>query len=64
PPAVEENGARLRFFITSQHTTDQLRAAADAVAACVAQLCPAGNSNGHSANGNGAASPQRGALRR
>ncbi|MCA9267757.1 MAG: aminotransferase class I/II-fold pyridoxal phosphate-dependent enzyme, partial [Planctomycetales bacterium] len=64
PPAVEENGARLRFFITSQHTTDQLRAAADAVAACVAQLRPAGPSNGHSANGNGAASPQRGALRR
>ena len=31
-PAVEENAARLRFFITSSHTSDQIRTTVDAVA--------------------------------
>lgn len=31
-PAVEEGKARLRFFITAEHTEDQLRATADALA--------------------------------
>ncbi len=31
-PAVEEGKARLRFFVTAEHTEAQLRAAADAVA--------------------------------
>jgi len=30
-PAVEENAARLRFFITSQHTEEQIRYAIDAI---------------------------------
>jgi 8-amino-7-oxononanoate synthase len=32
-PAVEENAARLRFFISSTHTADQIRYAIDALAA-------------------------------
>jgi len=31
-PAVEERAARLRFFITSNHTTEQIRATVRAVA--------------------------------
>ena len=30
-PAVEETAARLRFFITSEHTEQQIRDAVDAV---------------------------------
>jgi len=37
-PAVEEGSARLRFFICSDHSEEQLRAAAAAVAEVVAEL--------------------------
>ena len=37
-PAVEEKSARLRFFITSLHTTEQLEFAARATAECMADL--------------------------
>lgn len=53
PPAVEENAARLRFFITSQHSEQQIRAAVDNLAHCYAEL--RGENNGAIANGNGRA---------
>jgi 7-keto-8-aminopelargonate synthetase-like enzyme len=37
-PAVQEKGARLRFFISSQHTEAQIAAAVDALAAEAAAL--------------------------
>ena len=37
-PAVEEEKARLRFFITAAHTEDQLRRTAEAVAEEAARL--------------------------
>jgi hypothetical protein len=39
-PAVEEHLARLRFFITSCHTEEQLRTTADALAEELAALDP------------------------
>jgi 7-keto-8-aminopelargonate synthetase-like enzyme len=38
PPAVEENAARLRFFITSQHSEAQVRQTIDGVVACLNDL--------------------------
>jgi 7-keto-8-aminopelargonate synthetase-like enzyme len=40
-PAVEEHLARLRFFITSRHSEEQLRFCADTVAEELAKLNPA-----------------------
>ena len=40
-PAVEESAARLRFFITSTHTEDQIRQTVDAVAEELAKIDPA-----------------------
>lgn len=37
-PAVEENRARLRFFITSNHTEDQIRYAITCLAAALARI--------------------------
>jgi 8-amino-7-oxononanoate synthase len=34
-PAVEENAARLRFFLTSGHTAEQIRYTIDVVAKLV-----------------------------
>jgi 8-amino-7-oxononanoate synthase len=39
-PAVEESGARLRFFLTAMHTPRQIRTAVAAVAEELAQLSP------------------------
>jgi 8-amino-7-oxononanoate synthase len=39
-PAVEEAAARLRFFISSSHCEDQIRAAVDAVAEEIEQVMP------------------------
>jgi len=39
-PAVEEQLARLRFFLTSKHTEAQLRMTADALAEELAKLDP------------------------
>ncbi len=39
-PAVEESAARLRFFITSLHTEDELRYTADAIAEELSKLDP------------------------
>ena len=39
-PAVEEEAARLRFFISSSHCEDQIRAAVDAVAEEIEQVMP------------------------
>jgi 8-amino-7-oxononanoate synthase len=39
-PAVEEEKARLRFFITSAHTEDQIRRTVDAVAEELAKIDP------------------------
>ncbi|MDA1039975.1 MAG: aminotransferase class I/II-fold pyridoxal phosphate-dependent enzyme, partial [Planctomycetota bacterium] len=39
-PAVEEKAARLRFFITSQHTADQIRRTVAAVAEELAKIDP------------------------
>lgn len=41
-PAVPENKARLRFFISSTHSEDQIRQAVEAVARCMARLKSAG----------------------
>ncbi len=38
PPAVEENAARLRFFLTCEHTEEQIRQGVAAVAACLADM--------------------------
>ena len=38
-PAVEEKAVRLRFFITADHTEDQIRTTVDAVAEELAELC-------------------------
>lgn len=38
PPAVHADEARLRFFLCSEHTVDQLEAAADLTAAALAEL--------------------------
>jgi 8-amino-7-oxononanoate synthase len=40
-PAVEEKAARLRFFITSCHSEEQIRATVDAVAEELAKIDPA-----------------------
>ncbi|HUG67382.1 MAG TPA: aminotransferase class I/II-fold pyridoxal phosphate-dependent enzyme [Pirellulaceae bacterium] len=37
-PAVEEKAARLRFFITSMHTDDQIHRTVDAVARCLGEI--------------------------
>lgn len=39
-PAVEESAARLRFFISSTHTEDQIRKTVEAVAASLAKIDP------------------------
>ena len=39
-PAVEESAARLRFFITSMHTPEQIRTTVDAVAEELARIDP------------------------
>lgn len=39
-PAVEESAARLRFFITSNHTEEQIRQTVAAVAEALAQIDP------------------------
>jgi 7-keto-8-aminopelargonate synthetase-like enzyme len=39
-PAVEEKAARLRFFITSSHTEEQLRRTVDTLAEEMAQIDP------------------------
>ncbi len=39
-PAVEEEGARLRFFVNTLHTNDQLSRTADALAEVLGQLDP------------------------
>jgi 8-amino-7-oxononanoate synthase len=39
-PAVEEKASRLRFFITSTHTAEQIRTTVDAVAEELAALDP------------------------
>jgi 8-amino-7-oxononanoate synthase/acyl carrier protein len=44
-PAVEEEKARLRFFITSAHTEDQLRRTADAVAEELRKIDPRSGSD-------------------
>ncbi|MGD8122883.1 aminotransferase class I/II-fold pyridoxal phosphate-dependent enzyme [Vibrio sp. TRT 2004] len=38
-PAVEENAARLRFFISSQHTTEQLNFTLNVLEEALAQCC-------------------------
>ena len=40
-PAVEESAARLRFFITSMHTEEQIRTAVAAVADELSKIDPA-----------------------
>lgn len=40
-PAVEERAARLRFFITSEHTEEQIRAAVEALAEELGRVAPA-----------------------
>ena len=40
-PAVEEKAARLRFFITSRHTEEQIRYTVDAVAEELEKIDPA-----------------------
>ncbi|MDG2380283.1 MAG: aminotransferase class I/II-fold pyridoxal phosphate-dependent enzyme [Pirellulaceae bacterium] len=40
-PAVEESGARLRFFVTASHTTEQIVETVKAVAEELAQIAPA-----------------------
>lgn len=40
PPAVSERGARLRFFITSEHSPEQLRFAVETLATTLAAKCP------------------------
>lgn len=37
-PAVEEKAARLRFFITSMHTDEQIHRTVDAVARCLGEI--------------------------
>ncbi len=49
-PAVEENASRLRFFITSTHTEDQIEYTVDCVAEELAQLDPAHVSHHRSEN--------------
>ena len=39
-PAVEESAARLRFFITSRHTPDQIRRTITAVQEELAKIDP------------------------
>lgn len=56
-PAVEERAARLRFFITSSHTEDQIRYTIDAIAEELAKIDPSyAASNGVAAVAKG---PQR-----
>jgi len=40
-PAVEESAARLRFFITSEHTEEEIRCAVDALSEELERLSPA-----------------------
>jgi 7-keto-8-aminopelargonate synthetase-like enzyme len=51
-PAVEEKAARLRFFITSLHTEDQIRTTVDAVAEELSKIDPsyADGSSSNTAN--------------
>ena len=52
PPAVEENAARLRFFITCDHTEEQLRTAALATKEALAKEdAEASNGQLHAGNG-------------
>jgi hypothetical protein len=51
-PAVEEKAARLRFFITSEHSEAQIRDTVEAVSEELEKINPAylqhsGNANGH-----------------
>jgi 7-keto-8-aminopelargonate synthetase-like enzyme len=39
-PAVEESAARLRFFVTANHTPQQIRQTVEAVAAIMAEISP------------------------
>ena len=39
-PAVEENAARLRYFITSEHTAEQIRFTVDAMAEVLDKIDP------------------------
>jgi 8-amino-7-oxononanoate synthase len=48
-PAVEEKAARLRFFITSNHTVDQIRYTVDAMAEELAKINPAYATSGPAA---------------
>lgn len=57
-PAVEEKAARLRFFITSNHTEEQIRYTVSALAEELAKIDPKHASAGI-VNGAVAASPQR-----
>ena len=50
-PAVEEKAARLRFFITSNHTDEQIRYTVDAVAEELAKIDPAYLRHPAAANG-------------
>ena len=50
-PAVEEQATRLRFFITSCHSTEQIRATVDILAEELARIDPAYLQNGHKAGG-------------
>jgi 7-keto-8-aminopelargonate synthetase-like enzyme len=45
-PAVEEEKARLRFFITAAHTEDQIRSTVAAVAEEIAKIDPKYVQNG------------------
>jgi 7-keto-8-aminopelargonate synthetase-like enzyme len=46
PPAVEENAARLRLFVTSDHTPEQIQRAAQVLAECCRQMQHAHPING------------------
>ena len=39
-PAVEEERARVRFFLTSSHTEEELRDAVDKIAKCAHDINP------------------------
>ena len=60
-PAVEEQAARLRFFITSKHTEEQIRYT---VATLAEELAKLGSGYVPSPNGNGAAASRRQSAKR
>ncbi len=64
-PAVEENAARLRFFITAVHTEQQIRAAVQATAEELAKIDPhyLHAATAAHTDGNGSAAPASGAVR-